>query len=154
MNWWPCCGGGGNVCQFCTGGAPTTINAAITGFSNNSCTNCSAIDGTYALTYLSGNGSCIWYKNFTVSLGACGSQTLLLYLTLDSFNLILSLSKSATQSQGLNPIIWTKSVFGSTPIDCTAQHTLTLSFPPDSLDIGTLGVPNWACDTSSNATIN
>lgn len=85
-----CCGG--DCCEGCTN---CTWSVVISGMMNSSCTSCSNIDGTYAVSTvygcsdsLPGNLSsadfecfdhgdcgCVWADSFSVSPSACSSST-------------------------------------------------------------------------------
>ena len=129
-----------NPCSDCSV-TPNTINATISGFGDSACTNCSAVDGTYALDHSTNPATpCLWFKEFDVSLGACGTKTMALELT-SAFG-VWTMNLKEGSIGGVIRVTWASGII-STPMDCTANRTLTLQS-----DV-------WAdCDTAANATIN
>jgi hypothetical protein len=76
-----CCGTAGEPCTKCFGDdGPPSFSISVSGFTNNSCSTCANIDGTYVVDYVSDSGGvCEWYGFYGGSgCGVVGSATVLI----------------------------------------------------------------------------
>lgn len=56
-------------CDYCTSGtAPESMQVAINGISNGSCSDCTNLEGTYVVPYVGADGACQWTDEFTKTL--------------------------------------------------------------------------------------
>lgn len=59
-----CCGGDGEPCTNCTGAAPAEIVATISGWTDDSCDDCTNINGPYSLPQDIYGDTCVWRAAF------------------------------------------------------------------------------------------
>lgn len=71
---WPTCACCGTVCPQCSAGTPQQFQVDVTGFANDTCTDCANIDGTWILAIgnncLGVTGTCAWHYDASGPL--CG----------------------------------------------------------------------------------
>jgi len=117
------CPSGG--CQFCTGATPTSVQAVLGGYTDDSCPSgnaCSSLNGTYTLTQ-SGVNKCLW--QFFPASNVCDESDIEILVNVQSTRVVgqVRFGAAGTISFSDNATGWD---------DCHAWSSLTLSHLSDT----------------------
>ena len=73
---YPCCCKIECPCSHCSGATPSEVQAVISGLTNDQCSDCADLNGTYSLTQWAAPNCCTWEYTFPASV--CGFTGLIL----------------------------------------------------------------------------